>query len=92
MLGMGDDHDAAPLRMNEDMVGAPHTFQDPTGLFQLADKVGAPHSVYYTHHKAPVKSVIRLPSGLGRYPITCIVSQVAASAGFSTPSISTLTS
>ena len=32
------------------------------------------------------------PRSGGAYPITCIVSQVAASAGFSVPSISTLTS
>jgi hypothetical protein len=31
------------------VVRTPNAFQDPAGLFQLADELSAPHSVYYTH-------------------------------------------
>jgi hypothetical protein len=83
---MRNDNDAASLRMNEHVVRAPDPFQDSASLLQLADKVGASHGcVLYTQQAYSDKTRFV-------YAITCIVSQVAASAGFCVPSTSTLTS
>jgi hypothetical protein len=48
-FGMRHDNDPAPLRMNEHVVRTPDPLQDPTGLFQLTDKVSAARGVYHTH-------------------------------------------
>ena len=92
---MWHDDDAASLRMNEHVVRTPDPFQDPAGLLQFADKVTASRCVYHTHRmllgQDLMPRAMRLLLGVV-YAITCIVSQVAASAGFCVPSISTLTS
>src|SRR5260370_5433295 len=43
--------------MSEYAVGAPNVFQDPADLFQLTNKVRAPHCVYYTHRRISVKAI-----------------------------------
>ena len=58
VFGMRHNYAVAPLRMSEYVVGAPNAFQYPTGLFQLADELNAPHSVYYTHDNAAVKTFV----------------------------------
>jgi hypothetical protein len=92
---MRHDDDAASLKMNEHVVRTSDPFQDPAGLLQLRDKVSASHCVYYTHRMLLGQDLcpraVRLLLGVV-YAITCIVSQVAASAGFCVPSTSTLTS
>jgi hypothetical protein len=93
-LGMRHDDDAASLRMSEHVVRTPDPLQDPAGLLQLADKVSTSHCVYCTHRYLFGQDLFRRPrlSVFQIEAITCIVSQVAASAGFCAPSISTLTS
>jgi hypothetical protein len=90
-LGMWHDDDATSLRMNEHVVRTPDSFQGPTGLLQLADKVSAPH-VCIIHTTSTGTRSMRPPRIGVAYPITCIVIQVAADAGFCVPSTSTLTS
>jgi hypothetical protein len=62
--------------------------QLPLGMWHDDDAA----SLRMNEHVVRTPDPFQDPAGLLVYPITCIVSQVAASAGFFAPSTSTLTS